>query len=110
MLSDGPEAVFFEDPNTRRKNPWRSLAGVESGEASIAGLLNEIVGLGAGGSSDADIAGGGSSPSSVRLASSLSAPRRMELVPMVSGRIFLAWLVRDDLMLFRREATGVRED
>lgn len=61
----GAKDSFLDDPKTRRKNPGRSLgalfsaaAGGGGGKEGKAGLLNEIVGLGAGGSI-ASSAGGG---------------------------------------------------
>lgn len=68
------------------------------------GLLNEMVGLGAGGSSESMAGGGSSSMSRSGLL--------IVAVPMFSGRCFLlGWLDRGgDLILFLREATGVLED
>lgn len=93
---------FFADPNTLRKNPGRSLGGLGSGGGGKMGLLYEMVGLGAGGSSESPNGGGGSSSKSTGLL--------IVAVPIFSGRCFFFPWSGGDLILFLRDAIGVIED
>lgn len=95
---------FLDDPKTRRKNPGRSLGGLGSagggggGKEGKAGLLNEMVGLGAGGSI-VSIAGGGFSAIS-------DSTFRITDRSRFSGRdfFFFGFGRDDDRVLFFREA------